>query len=187
MRVIGFNGGYGVGKSTAIRALMQQSDTPTTLVKFAQPLYDIQEYIYGRVEDVYSRPADFVKDRKLLQWLGTDWGRTVIGGHVWVDLWKAEAQAQLARTVNRNGIVVCDDVRFDNEAHAIHALGGVVVRITRPDASQHAIGGTGIVNHASEQGINKDLVDYTIENSGDLDKFKSSLSSLYQELAKRSE
>lgn len=185
-RVIGFSGGYGVGKSTAIDLLATTFglDEPgkLCLVKFAAPLYAMQEDIYQRIIQVYKRPPDFKKDRKLLQWLGTDWGRDTISQTVWVDLWKADATFAL----KMDSTVVCDDCRFDNEAETVKSLGGIVIKITRVDAAAHAQGGTGIANHASEAGVNPSLVDYTIENNGTLEEFKNSLCELYKRIAGQS-
>lgn len=184
-KLIGFSGGYGVGKSTAIQLLKEAVSygTPFRLVKFAQPLYDIQEMVYNRISSVYERPADFKKDRTLLQWLGTDWGRGTISESLWIDIWRAEAKQRLGL----NAMVVCDDCRFDNEAEAIHELGGIVIRITRDDGAKHAEGGTGIQNHASEAGLRACNIDYTIANNGSLEDFKNSLSKLYKQLAAQSE
>lgn len=170
MKLIAFNGGMGTGKSTAISAVGEALGRPVCLVKFAGPLYHMQELIYNRIESVYQRPKNFVKDRKLLQWLGTDWGRGSISDTIWVDLWRAEVTA--LRMTMTNPVIVCDDVRFDNEANTVHSMGGVVVRLTRPSNTAHAQGGEGIANHASEAGISPALVDYTIANDGTEQEFR---------------
>lgn len=181
MKLIGFNGTMGVGKSTAIECLRDElpADAKVKLVKFAQPLYDMQETIYRRITSVYTRPENFTKDRKLLQWLGTDWGRDTISKTLWVDLWKAEAQKQ----GNLHGaIVVCDDVRFDNEAEAIKSLGGVVVKISSSHAEKRIDTKSGISNHSSEAGIKPNLVDMTVENNGTRLEFMYKMTEVYQEL-----
>ncbi len=178
-RLIAFTGGMGVGKSTAISVLKDNpilaEGYPVSLVKFAAPIYDIQEYVYNRISAVYSRPKDFIKDRKLLQWIGTEFGRG-ISEKLWVDIWANESLALL----RDNHIVLCDDVRFDNEADAVHALGGVVVKISRQDNQKHAGGGTGIVAHSSEAGIDPKKIDFEVFNSGTLPEFKDSLTYLYK-------
>lgn len=177
MRLIGFNGGMGVGKSTAIEFLRASGDI-VSLVKFAQPLYDMQEYIYSRISSVYYLPSTFVKDRKLLQWLGTDWGRTTIRESIWVDLWKAEV-----RRIEKlyGGLIVCDDVRFDNEADAVHSIGGTVVQIVADNAQGRITTANGIQNHSSESGINPRSVDFIIQNNGTLEEFKMSLCELVKQ------
>lgn len=74
--------------------------------------------------------------RGLLQRIGTEGGRGILGEGVWVDLWKRRV-AQLPDPER----VIATDVRFPNEADAIRSLGGVIVRIDNPrlaDDDQHA-------------------------------------------------
>lgn len=161
--IIGLAGGMGVGKSTAVR-LVQEAyfNKPVQLFKFAQPLYDIQEYVYNRISSIYTRPGDFVKDRKLLQWIGTDWGRSTVSDTIWIDLWKNDVNWFLENTPG--GIVICDDVRFDNEAETIKAMGGLVIRVTSKQAAARIDTKAGITKHASEAGLQDSLVDATVEN-----------------------
>ncbi len=182
--IIGFSGGMGCGKSTAIEQLEFFTKKAPNLVKFAGPLYDMQEYIYRRIASVYDRPEGFVKDRVLLQWLGTNWGRDTISQSIWVDLWKADAEYTSHRSRKD---IVCDDVRFDNEAVAIKELGGYVIKITRPNNTKHAIGGVGIANHASEAGISKNLIDFEIVNDDTVSMFQAKLLDCYKAIAKLEE
>lgn len=74
--------------------------------------------------------------RRFLQRLGTEGVRGVLGDSTWVDIAKERALA-----ITRNGgKVVFNDVRFPNEADAIHDLGGEVWRTVRPghEGSGHA-------------------------------------------------
>lgn len=175
--IIGFSGGMGSGKSTALKILVAAGLKNVELIKFAQPLYDMQEQIYRRIKSVYTRPEDFKKDRKLLQWLGTEWGRGTISESLWVDIWKADATQAMMQGFN----VVCDDVRFDNEAKTIHDLGGIVIQLTRKDNTVKAEGGEGLLNHPSESGLTRGLVDYTIQNNGTLEEFSRVLKSVLLE------
>ena len=181
MKIIGFHGQMGVGKSEAINQLKSLILSPLALVKFAQPLYDIQEYIYTRICGVHTRPADFKKDRKLLQWIGTEWGRGSISKTLWIDLWRAEVE----RATAAGRLVVCDDVRFDNEAEVIKRMGGIVVEIQSDRASERINTAAGIAGHASEAGIRRELVTAIIENNGTLEDLKDSVSSLLKELAEK--
>lgn len=182
--LIGFNGGMGVGKSTAIQALKAFTGKEVHLVKFAQPLYDMQEFIYNRISSVHTRPASFTKDRKLLQWLGTDWGRDTISQNLWVSIWKAEVEA--IQTKSPGAIIVCDDVRFDNEAVILKDLGGHIIKITRPDNTAHAQGGVGIAGHKSEAGIDSNLIDFTVYNNSGVEQFQATLIEYFKEAMKDS-
>jgi hypothetical protein len=80
--------------------------------------------------------------RRLLQTLGTEWGRQHLGPQVWIDCWRASANLLPACHI------VADDVRFPNEAQAIRDLGGEVWMIVRPGAGvaqAHASEGQQIV------------------------------------------
>jgi hypothetical protein len=180
--VIGFSGGMGVGKSTAVETLRESQIKPwgvtVKLIKFAQPLYDMQEFIYDRISGVYTRPETFIKDRKLLQWLGTDWGRESISKSLWMDVWKADVELALAKGFT----VVADDVRFDNEAQAIKDLGGKVILITSTKASERINTGAGIQNHASEAGISKNLIDKHITNDADYQSYVETLEATFKSL-----
>lgn len=171
MKLIGFTGQMGSGKSTAIATLGDVYCYGTINIKFAQPLYDMQEDIYKRISDVYRRPDGFVKDRKLLQWLGTDWGRS-IDQNLWVNLWRAGVEE--THRWNPDEIITCDDCRFDNEARAIKEMGGFVVRIISDKTRIEKIN----TGHASEAGVSDEYVDAIIDNSGDLENLRQSLLSL---------
>jgi DNA polymerase III delta prime subunit len=182
MNLIGFNGKMGVGKSTAIQCLKRElegTNTQVHLVKFAQPLYDIQEFVYNRISSVHKRQEDFTKDRKLLQWLGTDWGRDTISQTLWIDIWKAEVN--VLNKLYPNDIIICDDVRFDNEAETIYSLNGSVVKITSHETEKRIDTKTGICNHASEAGIWNQYIDYEIENNGSISDFNNKLTRMYKE------
>jgi len=178
MKLIGFNGKMGVGKSTAVACLREASLNSVRLVKFAQPLYDMQEYIYRRIQGTYRRPDGFTKDRKLLQWIGTEWGRDSISPTLWVDIWKKEVEYQ---QLNQNNIVICDDVRFDNEAEAIKAMGGIVINISANNTEKRIDTKSGIVQHSSEAGIKPELIDCRIDNNGSLSEFLKKLTDAYKE------
>lgn len=170
-KLLGLNGKMGVGKSEALKTLNEISEAKVVNVKFAQPIYDIQEYIYNRIQAAYSRPETFIKDRKLLQWIGTEWGRNSISSNLWVDLWAAEVK----RNLDLGYLVVCDDVRFDNEAEVIKNLGGKILQITSTRTDERIDTRSGLTNHASEAGIGNKYVDMLVENNSSLIDYKNSL------------
>lgn len=178
--ILAFTGIMGAGKSEAIRTLAaflmeQRSTAPIVLIKFAQPLYDMQESIYSRIESVYQRPQNFIKDRFLLQYLGTEWGRNTIDQDIWVKLWITAVNEAAAK--NPGAIIVCDDCRFDNEAEVVKIVGGKIIKITtdrnneRIDVSRS--------NHASEQGVSTKYLDFIIENNGTMYDYKNKLTYLF--------
>lgn len=176
IKIIGFTGPMGAGKSEAMEVL--RDNYSAKLFKFASPLYEMQEFIYRRVSPAYTRPGSFTKDRKLLQWLGTEWGREVIGKNVWVDLWKADVARYISQVgPGAGGVVVCDDVRFDNEAEAITELGGFLVEI-KSTRCKYRVNTSGS-EHASEAGVKDLWIDYCIENNGTLNDLSNEVKGVY--------
>lgn len=145
--VIGLTGLAGAGKSTAADHLVTAHGF--VRVKFAGPLKAMltalgltQDEIEGSSKEL---PCDLLcgrTPRQAMQWLGTDFGRNTIGPDLWVRAWTKAARDALE--AGAPGIVA-DDVRFPNEAEAIRALGGYVLRIERTGAGSAS--GSG---HASE-------------------------------------
>lgn len=103
--------------------------------------------------------------RRLLQALGTEVGRNILGENLWVDA--------VFRKIEANGdkLVVITDVRFPNEAHAVKDHGGYVVRIQRP-------GVTAINDHPSETSLDDWDFDYRVSNEGELHHLRRAASKL---------
>ncbi len=154
-KVIGFAGPIGCGKTTA--ALHLVDNHGFTRVRFADGLksmlYSIglsPAQIDGDQKEVPCEQLCGKTPRWAMQTLGTEWGRQLIGGDIWVNAWRHKALGY--------GKVVCDDCRFPNEADTIRRMGGIVVGIERP--------GCAAGSHASEHfSFNVDTV---IFNDGDL-------------------
>ena len=93
-----------------------------------------------------------ITGRQFLQRLGAEGIRDVLGASVLVD----------AVPMHRPGVdlLILTDVRFENEARAIHRAGGSVWRLNRP--------GIGEGDHRSETPLDDDLVDVEIDNSGSI-------------------
>lgn len=176
--IIGLAGKMGSGKSTAVETLQFYLKDQVKLVKLAQPLYDIQEFAYRRIQQAYQRPSDFVKDRKLLQFLGGEWGRDSLDKNLWLNLWKYDAVA----LENRGFLVVCDDVRYDNEAEMIKDLGGIIIRIDAENTHTRINTANGIYNHQSEKGLPDHAVSYIIENNGTKSEYQDKLQVLFKQI-----
>jgi hypothetical protein len=178
VRTIGFCGPAGAGKSTAAEHLMRHWGFQR--VRFAGPLkammlalgLDLDQVDGERKEE----PTPLLcgrTPRQAMQWLGTEWGRQLIGEDFWIAAWQAATQAGHLCRPRQGGdpLIVAEDVRFANEAKAIGDRGGIVVWIQRPgagSASGHA--------HASER---MDFVpDRIIRNTGDLVVLRSEIDKL---------
>lgn len=156
--VIGLCGAANSGKNTVASLLGFRE------VSFADPLYRMLAAMLDvSVDSLRDRRAKEriipwlgKSPRQLLQTLGTEWGRSVVAGDVWVRL----AMREIGKT---SGNVAVTDVRFDNEAAMLkREFGAMIWRVERPGAAT-------CVGHSSEAGISPHLVDRTIVNSGSLE------------------
>lgn len=106
-----------------------------------------------------------VSGREYLQRYGTEAHREIFGDDFWISQVLKRYHPSLRQ------IWVVTDVRFPNEAEAIHFNQGEVWRIVREGA------GIAESSHASEQPLDRQLIDYTVENNGTLDHLRDSVMS----------
>jgi hypothetical protein len=169
--IIGFSGYARSGKDSAAQVLVEEYGFRH--VSFAKKLKDFLYALDPIVEPLGSGPRlqevidqygwDGVKEtryndeiRGLLQRVGTDAGRNHLGDNVWVDA----AFADIGEGEN----VVFTDCRFPNEASAIKARGGQLIRVTRE--------GYGPVNgHISEVALDGHTFDWYFYNSATKEDF----------------
>lgn len=98
--------------------------------------------------------------RRLLQRLGTEVGRNILGQDIWVDA--------ALNGVGPEDNVCITDCRFPNEFDAIRSRNGKVIRITRP--------GVGPANnHPSETSLDQAPFDGYILNDGTLEQFRNTV------------
>lgn len=156
----------GSGKSTLATALIEQFGF--RLSKMAGPLKDmIRSYLRGQgcpdaeieryVEgDLKEEPCLYLHGatpRHAMQTLGTEWGRNCMGENFWVSSFLGRINF-----LRMDGFaIVCDDVRFPNEAQAIRDAGGFLVHLERPSISADT-------SHASEGSLKDYPFDLYIVN-----------------------
>lgn len=175
--LIAFTGLAGSGKSTAAKYLVENHGF--TRVRFAGPLKDMLRALgldESEIEgDRKETPCELLggkTPRKAMQYLGDEWGRQLIAQ----DLWIRAFNAALAKVPVGTPVVV-DDARYPNEADAIVAAGGVLVRVTRPGA------GAGAAGHSSEAHTLPCVA--TIENSTTPDVLFATVARLIMDLSWR--
>lgn len=153
MRLIGIAGQARSGKDTLAGYLLFNL-IGWTHSSFADPLkamltvigVDCSDDAKAVVDDVFG-----VTPRHMMQTLGTEWGRHMINGDIWVKVF--------AR-LNAGKCVIVPDVRFENEAALVREHGVLI----------HLVGRGGIEgNHVSENAIAFKEGDIVIDNSRDLD------------------
>jgi hypothetical protein len=169
----------GSGKSEAARRLIAQHGFWQG--KFARALKDmlrtflryrgasselIDRMIEGDLKEAPSRYLNGRTPRHAMQTLGTEWGRDCIHNDIWVDT-EMEAQA-------KEKALVFDDVRFANEAGAIRAAGGIIVKVQRPSAITRS-------EHLSE--LMPFAVDCTLVNNESIDEWHATVDELVRDLS----
>jgi hypothetical protein len=177
--ILGLCGAAGSGKSSV--ALRLHAEHGYASWAFADPLYAAVAAITGlEIAELQNRerkervlPWLGTTPRRLLQTLGTEWGRGIISDTIWID--------STFRRIDASGWDrhVISDVRFTNEAEAVIARGGHVLRVERPDS---ACLDAQAAAHASEAGIPDSLVLATIQNSGSLADLDAAVDSLIASL-----
>lgn len=163
-RLVGLSGYARAGKDTAAAHLLTQG---WTRLAFADPMREFAEALNPLVmvdgtpwtlasllgpERDWERAKSHPDVRALLQRLGTECGRKVLGEDVWV-------RATMDKVTDHDHVVITD-VRFPNEAEAVRAAGGLMVRIVRP-------GVEAVNRHASETALDGFDFDVVVVNDGD--------------------
>lgn len=125
------------------------------LLAAAVPAKEVERMIEGDLKEITTPALGGHTPRHAMQTLGTEWGRQMISDTLWIDTALADA------AMNCSGTVITD-VRFANEAAAIRAAGGIVIRVERPGRP------IGVLeDHPSETAIDTLDVDYVLVNDAD--------------------
>jgi hypothetical protein len=171
-RVVGFAGYAGAGKNAAAEAIT------STVLGFADPLYAGLATMLGCDESALRDRATKElplplgrSPRHLLQTLGTEWGRELVRGDLWI--WRARERFHEAARLGAE-VVAFSDVRFANELAFIRQeLGGQVWWVERPGV----VGGS----HASEHSLTADQCDRVISNVGSRDQLTWAVRAAWRE------
>lgn len=172
--IIGLAGAAGAGKDTVADHLFKAHGC--LKLALADPLYAMISAMTGLpVEKMAERSVKEqdigwigTSPRRLLQTLGTEWGRGTLGDDIWIkNLFRRidSYSAAMGRWSNGANFVITD-VRFANEAQAIRARGGHIVEIVRPMPLAGVPEDARL--HSSEAGIPDELVDVQIVNDTDV-------------------
>ncbi len=159
--VIGIHGFARTGKDSVANFILAHRGG--YLYSFADPIramlmpigVDMSDpYWQARKEEVI--PALGVSPRRMMQTLGTEWGRELINPDLWLILAKQ-------RLLNYGAGMVIADVRFENEAAWVRNQGGRVIHVIRKLAVP-------VAAHVSEAGVVVDLEkgDVILHNEGSL-------------------
>lgn len=183
--IIGLCGKKQHGKNTVARILTEEfgfvelafADGVRKLAEATDPLVDIRPLGTGcstaRYSEVlanygYEQAKQLPDVRRLLQRIGTEGGRQVLGPDVWVN-----ALSVALGKLDTNSNVAVTDVRFPNEAEFILNIGGALVRVERPGMPDDAD------THESERHALTMPASSVIENKGTIDDLRAQVRQLY--------
>ena len=160
---IAFGGKMGSGKDSAADFLCKHYGG--VQCSFAEPIYDILEH----AQRICKLPAG--KDRKFLQFIGTEWGREQDP-----DLW---IKLLLERTQDTDTNYFLSDIRFPNELAQLQANGWFCILLNR-DVHWTDRRGTGSTSHSSETSLPEHKAwDMVLDNNAALaDLFVSLLATI---------
>lgn len=169
---IAVSGKAGSGKDTfyaiAKEILEKRGKKQPENLKFARPLYDILHFAQE------ACGFDKEKDRKFLQWVGTEWAREK-NKDVWVNI----MERKILTTQN----FIITDLRFLNELEMCKMNKVITVKIIR----KLEFLGLNQANHQSEKdldqvGEGKEVWDVIIENNSSLDDFRKKIETFLGDL-----
>jgi len=168
MKIVGFTGAKYAGKDTAARALVSGGFVKVSfagpmklmvgeLMKYRGATNDaIWEALEGSQKETPCKFLSGQTPRRVLQTIGTEWGRDMLTQSFWLDAFQDRVQAIREKPYSSRGIVVTD-VRFDNEAQMILDQGGQVYRVVRPGLAGGDV-------HVSEKGVSDHFITHTFVN-----------------------
>lgn len=154
-----------VGFADALRDMLKALDPFVEVLRDGPN--DSDYYAYERYTSLlrrvgYEKAKQYSEVRRLLQRLGTEAGRNVLGENVWVQALATRILSMRGESSITKLSIAIADVRFENEADMVRGLGGVVVRVVRPGWANDGD------MHTSEQFAMTMPVEATIHNSGSI-------------------
>lgn len=170
INLIGVTGKAGSGKTTIANYI--RDNYLYAQLNFADPIKQGLASMLGlTLEDldklkITNEPINDYLDinvRRLLQTLGTEWGRNTIDKDFWCYLMEEKIDNLIWKLIPTTNFVI-GDVRFVNEVNWINNKGGTTILVKRDNKITEKT----TRNHQSEVEIEslRDIVTYSVNNSG---------------------
>lgn len=133
-----------------------------------------EPYVYGDKKE-HIIPHLGVTGRKLMQTLGTEWGRKLIDNDIWSKALIGSPQFQSALLLGMP--IVVDDLRFLNESKYLKELDFIIIRVRRPDSK--------VSNDGHQSEVELDLIkeDYLLYNNSTIRDLKDKTDELMRRIA----
>lgn len=178
VKTVIISGKRGSGKTSTMDAvvakLREMKGYRAENIIFAGPIYQMHNYSRNLLLEagILTKEQIKTKDRGLLLWLGTEWGRDTIDKNIWVKMAKHRAQvfAEKQGSLYENIVFMISDCRFENELSAFEDA--LKVRLECPEKiRKERCESWGNSNfHPSEVGLDESLIRGEFDlvlNSGD--------------------
>lgn len=168
-QIIGVSGKKYNGKDTVGDYLVAHHGY--TKLTFAEPIKDICKIVFGITDEQLNthlkEECDTrwnVTPRKLMQFIGTDLFRDnmqKIMPEIAEDIWLKVLENKIKehQKINSSSKFVITDVRFENEYALVKKMGGLVIKITRPEFAN-------LDTHLSETLVDTLAFDFELINRG---------------------
>lgn len=159
--VLLLSGKMGSGKTTLANAVAdrweQDSLRKAVLINFADGLYEMHDFCLNYLSR-HGIPVQ-KKDRKLLQWLGTEWGREY-DADIWIKILKSRmgAHFKYLSTIGYEPgqvLFIIGDARFENEADAFPDALKIRLECASEVRKKRCTRWTDTGNHPSETGLDR--------------------------------
>ena len=171
-KIIGLTGKAQSGKDTVAKIIIEHLGKLNAIrIAFADEVKRICAAGLGIDIKQLEAKKQEPKIRRLLQRVGTDVFREY-DEHVWIN--RGFEKIRMLKNYNNGILFIITDVRFLNEAEAIHKEGGLIWRISRNHQKQNKR----IALHKSETEMDQIEPDYTLNNDGTVDELKEQVLSL---------
>lgn len=203
VNIIGICGKARSGKDTFARfladSLGNQYGKSVAIMSMAETMKDMLWPLLRVFAPAHLHPTDFVlrclagdlkeeeiegigtSPRVLMQTLGTEWGRNIIGENLWISAMNRRIAEYALEDVPWDDseemeevFVIIPDIRYDNEAECLPTN---LVKIVRPNVEE-------VNAHTSEEGISEDWIDIIIYNDDDLDQLAGAAQVVAEELVR---
>lgn len=160
--IVMISGKMGSGKSTLSAELRKEIKThkkwAVEELIFAGAIYDMHNFCLQYLRECGIDRGH--KDGRLLQLLGTEWGRKTVGENVWVDVFKGRVD-QLLEKHQAAGmdhlVIIVPDVRFLNELTAIPGSLNIRLECEEHLRRERCVSWRNDVAHPSETGLDGHL------------------------------
>lgn len=153
------------GKDTCAKYLIDKYGGEK--ISFSKFVYDIMYY----AQSICGLKTE--KDRKFLQWIGTEWGRSQDP-----DLWINLTMNDIYNTYqNENTNLYCTDVRFINEFTRLKKDGWILCKINR-----NCVENSSHISECELDSLKDEEWDFIIENNGSLKKLYNKLDKIIKNL-----